>query len=101
MLMEKFFAYGLNEKPHFKPGEGYYYSDINYVLLGLIIEQITGDSLPDQIRQRVLEPLEMHDTYFEFYEAETGSGRCTTPKRVSSFLPFLRKLNYPTMLKIR
>ena len=80
MIIEKFFAYRLNKKPHSKPGEGYYYSDINYVLLGLIIEQITGDSLPDQIRQRVLEPLEMYDTYFEFCEAETGSG-----KRLNSY----------------
>jgi hypothetical protein len=79
-IMDKFFAYKLNEKPHFKPGEGYYYSDTNYVLLGLIIEHITGDSLSDQIRQRVLEPLEMHDTYFEFYESETGSG-----KRLNSY----------------
>jgi D-alanyl-D-alanine carboxypeptidase len=50
------------------------------VLLGLIIEQITGESLPEQIRQRVLEPLEMRDTYFEFYEVETGSG-----KRLNSY----------------
>jgi CubicO group peptidase (beta-lactamase class C family) len=41
----------------------------------LIIEQTTGDSLPDQIRQRVLAPLEMHDTFSEFYGAETGSGK--------------------------
>ncbi len=89
MIMEKFFAYKLNEKPHFKPGEGYYYSDTNYVLLGLIIEQITGDSLSDQIRQRVLEPLEMHDTYFEFYEAETGSG-----KRLNSYQGRLNMTKY-------
>jgi len=74
-IMDTFFKYGLNEEPHFKPGEGYYYSDINYVLLGLIIEQITGDSLPQQIRQRILVPLDMSDTYFEFYEPAQGDGK--------------------------
>ncbi len=88
-IMETFFAYNLNERPHFKPGEGYYYTDINYVLLGLVIEQITGESLPDQIRQRVLEPLTMDATYFEFYEAERGSG-----KRMDSYLGPLNMTRY-------
>jgi D-alanyl-D-alanine carboxypeptidase len=81
MIMERFFSYGLNRAPHFKPGEGYYYSDINYVLLGLIVEQVTGDSLAHQIRRRVLRPLEMNSTYFQFYEPEAGSG-----KRLDTYL---------------
>jgi D-alanyl-D-alanine carboxypeptidase len=89
MIIEKYYAYRLNQKPHFKPGEGYYYSDINYVLLGLIIEQITGESLPEQIRQRVLEPLEMQDTYFEYYETETGNG-----KRLNSYQGRLNMTKY-------
>src|SRR5262249_56736714 len=32
-IMETYFRYGLAEKPHFAPGKGYYYSDINYLLL--------------------------------------------------------------------
>jgi len=89
LIMEKFFAYNLNMRPHFKPGESYYYSDINYVLLGLVIEQITEDSLPHQIRQRVLIPLGMDDTYFEFYETETGSG-----KRLDSYLGPINMTKY-------
>lgn len=83
-IMDKFFQYGLNEQPHFKPGEGYYYSDFNYVLLGLTIEQVTGKSLPENIRERIIEPLELDNTYFEFYEPATGNG-----KRLDSYLAFI------------
>jgi D-alanyl-D-alanine carboxypeptidase len=43
----------------FRPGERFYYSNTNYVLLGLIIEKITGGPLADAVRERILEPLGM------------------------------------------
>ena len=67
MLMNRFYKYKLNEKPFNKPGEGYHYSDMNYMVLGFIIEQLTGKSLPQAIRERILSPLKMENTYFEFY----------------------------------
>jgi D-alanyl-D-alanine carboxypeptidase len=81
MIMDRFFKYNLNEKPFNKPGKGYHYSDINYMLLGFIIEQVTGKALPAAIRERILVPLKMNDTYFEFYEPATGNG-----KRIDAFL---------------
>lgn len=89
MIMERYFDYGLNTQPHFTPGDGYFYSDINYVLLGLIIEQITDDTLPGQIRQRILEPVRMDNTYFEFYEDESGSS-----ERSDSYLGVLNMTRY-------
>ncbi|MBD3414430.1 MAG: serine hydrolase [Candidatus Aminicenantes bacterium] len=86
-IMEKFFQYRLNTSPHFKPGEGHYYSDINYVLLGLIIEQITGEILPQHIRKRILEPLNRNDTYFEYYEPIHGN-----QKRIDASLQY-HKIN--------
>jgi hypothetical protein len=41
---------------------------MNYMLLGFIIEQITGALLPHNIRTRIREPLDMQHTYFEYYE---------------------------------
>jgi len=67
-IMALYFDYNLNNTPHFKPDEGWYYSDINYVLLGLLIEQIDNRSLASSIRQRLLEPLHMEHTFFEYYE---------------------------------
>ncbi len=71
-IIRRYYKYKLNETPFFAPGEGYHYSDMNYVLLGLIIEQITGQSLPQAIRSRILEPLQLDNTYFEYYEPERG-----------------------------
>lgn len=76
---EKLFAYfykmDLNKSAHFPPGKGYHYSDTNYFLLGLIIEQISGQTLAEQYRKRILKPLEMINTYFEYYEPATGNGK--------------------------
>lgn len=46
----------------------YYYSNTNYILLGLIAEQITGQDAATLYRKRIFEPLGLHDTYFIPYE---------------------------------
>lgn len=43
----------------FAPGADYSYSNTNYVLLGLIIEAATGSTWRQQVRERLLEPLEL------------------------------------------
>jgi len=50
------------QAPYFPPGEGYMYSNTDYTLLGMIIEQATGKSWREQVRSRILEPLELGDT---------------------------------------
>lgn len=67
-IVELYYKFNLNKEAHFKPDDGWYYSDMNYVLLGLIIEQIEQTTLSESIRNRILNPLKMKDTYFEFYE---------------------------------
>lgn len=74
-LMSRYYKYGLNKRTHFAPDSGYYYSDVNYFLLGLIIEKLSGESLSQQFRKRIFEPLQMSQTYFEYYEPEVGSGK--------------------------
>ncbi len=51
--------------PYFPPGTDYHYSNTNFILLGMIIEQITGQPLGDVYRQRFFAPLGMDDTYFQ------------------------------------
>ena len=72
---KRYFRYNLNKKPANIPGEGYHYSDINYMLLGFIIENIEQKSLAEVIRKRILNPLNLQNTYFEFYEKEQGIGK--------------------------
>jgi D-alanyl-D-alanine carboxypeptidase len=71
-LFEYFYAQEINKLTHFPPGEGFHYSDVNYFLLGLIIEQVSGETLPQQIRLRILEPLRLKNTWFEYYEDPEG-----------------------------
>ncbi|MGC5568741.1 serine hydrolase domain-containing protein [Streptomyces sp. FR-108] len=49
-------------EPDFPPGDSWNYSNTNYVLLGLVIEKVTGHSYGDEVRQRVIRPLGLHDT---------------------------------------
>jgi D-alanyl-D-alanine carboxypeptidase len=57
-------AWAVKQKPYFPPGKGYHYSNTNYLLLGLIIEEITKDGVGDQIRKRLLEPLGLTQTSY-------------------------------------
>lgn len=55
-------------EPHFPPGQGFFYSDDNYLLLGLIIEKITGKSLQNVYKEQIFTPLEINDCWLEWHE---------------------------------
>jgi len=40
------------KEPYFKPGDGWRYSNTNYLLLGMIIERVTGSTLSREFRER-------------------------------------------------
>jgi D-alanyl-D-alanine carboxypeptidase len=46
------------------PVHGWLYSDTNYILLGMIIQKVTGQSPITEIRRRILVPLGLRDTSF-------------------------------------
>ncbi|TGO46833.1 hypothetical protein BCON_0305g00030 [Botryotinia convoluta] len=56
------------------------YSNTNYTLLGLIIEKITGHSAESEIRRRILDPLNLMDTFLEEFE-EVGLRKENVPHR--------------------
>lgn len=64
------YAYHLD--PLFAPGEEHYYSNTNYILLELIVEEITGNTLAQEIRDRILRPLHLKDTFTEMREKIPG-----------------------------
>jgi D-alanyl-D-alanine carboxypeptidase len=53
---------GLAEPPVGEPGQQFDYSNTNTVLLGMLIEQITGNPVEDEFRTRIFEPLGLEDT---------------------------------------
>ena len=46
------------------PVHGWLYSNTNYILLGMIIQKVTGHSPITEIRRRILAPLGLHGTSF-------------------------------------
>lgn len=49
--------------PHFVPGTDYHYTDTEYVLLALIIENVSGLSLDEFFKKHIFKPLNMHSSY--------------------------------------
>jgi D-alanyl-D-alanine carboxypeptidase len=58
----------------FEPGakDSWSYSSTNYVVLGMLVEQATGNSLAVEVRRRILEPLALRATYFAPEEQVAG-----------------------------
>ena len=62
---------------YFDPGTGQHYSNINYFLLGMIIEDVSGQTLQKAIEERTAEPLGLENTFLPEsvdYEGETLHG---------------------------
>jgi len=55
-------AYLSGTDPPFAAGEGWDYSDTNYLLLGMIIERLTGDTYYAELGRRLLQPLALEAT---------------------------------------
>jgi D-alanyl-D-alanine carboxypeptidase len=47
-----------------EPGAGHHYANTNYILLGELIEQVTGLPWYQAVRERILEPLGMKHTHY-------------------------------------
>ena len=54
----------VHDNLNFKPGERWEYSNTNYILLGKIIENVTKNSLSDELKNRILIPLSLNQTFF-------------------------------------
>jgi len=48
----------------YPPGEGYYYSNTAYILLGYLVERLSNQSFEDYCRDHIFIPLSMHNTSF-------------------------------------
>lgn len=54
---EDMIGYVLDDEPPFAAGEGFTYADTNYILLGMIIEKISGKSFYNLASEKVIQPL--------------------------------------------
>ncbi len=63
--------------PEFGPGQQQDYLNVNYTILGLLIEKVTGHSYASEATRLVLRPAGMRDTYFPAPTRASGA-RTTT-----------------------
>lgn len=56
------------EEPYFAPGEGFRYSNTNYLLTAMIIEKATGSTLASEFRRRFWRPLSIENAFLSIQE---------------------------------
>jgi D-alanyl-D-alanine carboxypeptidase len=56
---------GISASPLYAPGTNYTYSNVNYILLTLIIDKAAGAPYEDYATRTILVPLGMNDTFFQ------------------------------------
>lgn len=69
-------SYIENKKPVHQPIDPFtekLYSNTNYILLGMIIEKVTSNSLSDEYQKRIFTPLKMNHTFLEGYDNQGRS----------------------------
>lgn len=75
----------INAELEFSPGQQYGYGTINYDVLGLVIEVVSGQSYEDFMREQIFQPLGLHQTYLDKEEAQ-ATGQLAQGYRSSFFV---------------
>jgi CubicO group peptidase (beta-lactamase class C family) len=103
----------------FKPGSASKYSNIGYRLLGIVIEQVTGERFEDYLEREVFKPLGLNKSTFDYTdtmalymskghngdmemsrldnEDKPASGLFSTLKDLTIFLKFLSSSSTPSI----
>jgi D-alanyl-D-alanine carboxypeptidase len=61
---EELVAIGVGAPPTFPPGQGWSYTNTDYVLLGMIVERATGRTLGAEYERRIFRPLGLDQTSY-------------------------------------
>jgi D-alanyl-D-alanine carboxypeptidase len=73
-------ALALDHPPTFPPGTDRAYSNTGYVLVGMILERVTGKSVSELFNQRIIRPLHLGHTYY------AAGARFTTARHARGYL---------------
>ena len=66
-------ALAMSHPPVSEPGVAWAYSNTNYILVGQVIEAVTGHTLDEELKTRIFEPLELDATSFDTSPAIVGA----------------------------
>jgi uncharacterized protein YbbC (DUF1343 family)/CubicO group peptidase (beta-lactamase class C family) len=61
---ETAYRMAFSETPQDPPGSGFTYSDINFIMLGALVEKVSGEALDEYTAQHIFTPLKMMRTRF-------------------------------------
>lgn len=64
LSMQKYINLMTSKPLLFQPGKGWGYSHTNFVLLGQVLEKITGKSMPELLKNNIFSKLNLHHTEF-------------------------------------
>jgi CubicO group peptidase (beta-lactamase class C family) len=68
-----------NLELEYKPGTRVIYSDLGFIVLGLLLERVAGQRFADLVQSEVLQPLDLKRTFFNPEMAmQTGIAACET-----------------------
>ena len=62
-------ALAATKAPYFEPGQGWQYSNSDYIVAGMIVEKVSGEPAATALRSRILDPEKLDHTYLDGYEA--------------------------------
>lgn len=80
---------GIQDSPLYPPGTNYTYSNVNYILLTLIVDKAAGVPYEDYATRKILVPAGLNETFFQHTNHIPGPHmRATMPAGDGSFMDF-------------
>lgn len=84
-MLQKTVEMHVDSELSFYPGEQYNYGTVNYDVLGLVIEIVSGQSYEDFMKEQIFQPLGLHQTYV-YKEDAQATGQLAQGYRSSFFM---------------
>lgn len=82
-------AAALSSSDRLSPGTRYRYSSTDYIVLGMLIEQATGQRVDAQLWQRIIKPLGLNDTTFPTVDPHLRGPHARGYIRSSAHAPYV------------
>jgi len=65
---EDLVKYAFFKDPYFAPGEDCYYSNTNFLLLSMILDEVNGNPHCELMRDRIIRPLGLNNTFYYWHD---------------------------------
>jgi len=91
--LEDWFPYFANDPLAFEPGAKSDYSNSNFIVLGVILEKVTGQTYFDYVREHIFKPAGMNNTILNVATGNSAGGGLSTVEDLLRFTVALRKHN--------